>query len=270
MRSAPFTKTEGRVLVIDDDELAATMLKQTLESDGFSVWSLLSPVGASQLIERLGIQAAVVDVNMPVITGDRLVKLLRSWAPFKHLPIVLVSGMPSAQLAEIARGLPDVSIITKARVAEELVALIRKSIGVAPEPARRAIAHESGGRTTEVTETFLKQLPDQMAQAMVLWERVCLGKLTERTLVRGLLHMLKGQSNLLGYEGLAELFAVILDVLSALPSERLVDPSIEHSVARAFGVVAGLARAPASTIAGFDPGATLEHLTHIRDSLRAP
>lgn len=261
--------TLGRVLVIDDDEIAKALLKDTLERAGFSVWALLSPVGATQLIERMNIQVAVVDVSMPVVSGDRLVRLLRSWEPFRHLPIVLVSGMPAAQLAEVARGLPDVSIVTKVRVADDLPNTVRRAVaasGTRPGSNTQA-ATGSGARMIDVTEAFLRQLPDQMTQAMALWERVCIGKDSERGLLRGLLHTLKGRSDLLGYEQMAELLSVLLGIVSALPAQAMVQDAIRISVIQALRVVAGLARAPAGSIERFDPGATLAHLRDIRDKL---
>lgn len=267
MGVAPSTAVHGRVLVIDDDEFATALLKQTLEAAGFSVWALLSPVGASQLIERIGIQVAVLDVNMPLIAGDRLVKLLRSWEPFKHLPIILVSGMSSPELHEVAEGLSGVSVVTKARVAQELAALVTKAID-SNATLLRSGESPIRPRPFDAVQTFLKQLPDNMAQALALWERVCIGKRTERTLLRGLLHMLKGQSQLLGYEQLGDLFSVILDLLSALPADRPVQSSTEQSVARAFGLVAAQAKSPSNLASPFDPGTTLDHLTHIRDGLR--
>ncbi len=254
----------GRVLVIDDDEIAKSLLKEILERAGFSVWALLSPVGATQLIERMGIQAAVVDVSMPVISGDRLVKLFRSWEPFSHLPVILVSGMPAQQLAELARGLSDVTSVTKARVAEDLASLVRKAIG---SSATSRSAVNPAVRLVDASEAFLKQLPDQMEQAKVLWERVCIGKANERGLLRGLLHTLKGRADLLGYESMAELLSVLLAILSALAPGVHVSAATAGTVAQALRVISGLARAPAGAVETFDPGATLAYLRDIRDRL---
>ena len=67
----------GRVLVIDDDEIAKSLLKEILERARFSVWALLAHVGATQLIERrAGVHvsaatAGTVAQALRVISGPR-------------------------------------------------------------------------------------------------------------------------------------------------------------------------------------------------------
>lgn len=253
------------VLVIDDDELATTAIKHALESAGFAVWTLLSPVGASRLIERSRIDAAVIDVNMPLIPGDRMVRLLRGWDQLRELPVVLVSGMPAASLASVAASLDDVSIVTKARVASDLAPMLlrilserdkRTQVAYAPAPAQ----------APALSQSFVAQIPDRMSQALALWERLAQGHDQERPLLRGLLHMLKGQSQLLGFDRLARMFNLLLDVVAATPPHTKVDDSVHLCVCRAFGVVSGAARSAAG-VTQFEASSTFDALESVRARL---
>jgi CheY-like chemotaxis protein len=70
---------KGRILVIDDDEIARQAISDLLHNGGYTVYPLASPIGATQVIATQGIVAAVIDLNMPVMSGDRFIALIRTW-----------------------------------------------------------------------------------------------------------------------------------------------------------------------------------------------
>ncbi|MFW5920780.1 MAG: response regulator [Polyangiales bacterium] len=125
-----------RILVIDDEEISGHMLAGLLEEGGFAVTRLSSPLGATRAALRQDFAAVVVDLNMPAMTGDRLVQLFRSNERLRDLPVVLVSGEPPERLREISDELGNVTPVTKRRVQIELV------------PAVRALQLEGAGSDT--------------------------------------------------------------------------------------------------------------------------
>ena len=74
-----------RVIVIDDDEVVLVAITELLEAAGCKVFTLTSPIGATQVIVRESIDAAVIDVNLPVMQGDNVIRLFRSWDKVKDL-----------------------------------------------------------------------------------------------------------------------------------------------------------------------------------------
>lgn len=127
---------QGRVLVIDDDEIARELLGSELKQAGFEVLSLPSPIGASRMIQEHDVRAVVLDVVMPAMSGDRLVTLLRNNPRFSNLALVLVSGQGMPELHRLAAlvgadGVVNKKDIRKALVDSVLSALRTRSGGKA-------------------------------------------------------------------------------------------------------------------------------------------
>lgn len=125
----------ARVLVIDDDEIALKAIADVLEQAGFEVHSMISPVGATQVIASKQIDAAVIDLHMPVMSGDRLVTLIRSWDQLRDLPVVLISASSAKTLEEVARQLPDVPVVTKDSMRRMLASVVTRALSArSPAP----------------------------------------------------------------------------------------------------------------------------------------
>src|SRR3954454_14733863 len=101
-------KTEARatkVLVIDDDEIALEAIREVLVTAGYEPVCLASPIGATQVIVSQGIEAVIVDLNMPVMSGDRFISLLRSWDRIRTLPAILISESSQDKIEDAAGAL---------------------------------------------------------------------------------------------------------------------------------------------------------------------
>ena len=122
----------ARVLVIDDDEIALTAIGDVLEQAGFEVHAMISPVGATQVIASERIHAAVIDLHMPLMSGDWLVSLVRSWDQFRDLPVVLISASSAKTLEEVARQLPDVPVVTKDSMRRMLASVVTRALSARP------------------------------------------------------------------------------------------------------------------------------------------
>jgi len=139
----PGVPARTRILVIDDDELALQAISDVLEAAGYDVHSMVSPIGATQVIVSQKIEAAVIDLNMPVMRGDRFITLLRSWDKLRELPTLLISGDSQRTLDEISATLSGVAVVTKRRLQHSLVPRWHASSrtgasGTRPPPRARA------------------------------------------------------------------------------------------------------------------------------------
>ena len=91
-----------RVLIIDDDDIVRELLRSTLKRAGHEVHELATAIGATHMIFKHQIDAVVVDVNLPDISGDKLARVLRQNSRGANLGIVLVSSLPVEELKELA------------------------------------------------------------------------------------------------------------------------------------------------------------------------
>ncbi len=102
-----------RVLVIDDDAIARELLVSILREGGHETFELHSPIGATQIIARDGVDAVVLDVMMPALSGDKLAKMLRSNPRLSHLHIVLVSSCDKRELDNLAKQVHADAVVSK-------------------------------------------------------------------------------------------------------------------------------------------------------------
>jgi PAS domain S-box-containing protein len=87
----------ARIVVIDDEEDALTLLRVVLESAGADVATISDPTEAIACIEKIKPQVLVVDLGMPAIDGFELIARIRAAANPD------VSDVPAVALTAFAR-----------------------------------------------------------------------------------------------------------------------------------------------------------------------
>jgi CheY-like chemotaxis protein len=117
-----------KVLVIDDDEIAREAIREVLATAGYEPVCLASPIGATQVIVSKGIEAVVVDLNMPVMSGDRFISLLRSWDRIRTLPAILISESSQEKLDDAAGVLSSVQTVTKSNMRQALPHALQRAL----------------------------------------------------------------------------------------------------------------------------------------------
>jgi len=91
-----------RILLVDDDPTTLKLVRSMLEAEGHTVrvhssWHLVPPALFSEHFDL-----ALVDVLLPGVQGDDLVKRLKETGPGRRVPLVLVSAMPTPELERAA------------------------------------------------------------------------------------------------------------------------------------------------------------------------
>ncbi len=87
------------VLYVDDNPKSSRLLAHVLDESGFRVLSKNDPVEALALCRKIRFDLALLDYEMPAMTGAQLAREIKSLMP--EIPIVLISGritMPPAEL----------------------------------------------------------------------------------------------------------------------------------------------------------------------------
>ena len=88
------------VFYVDDNPKSSRLLTSVLEECGFRVIAKNDPLEALALSKRTYFDLALIDYEMPVMSGAKLAQEIKYLVP--DVPVVLISGrttLPSAELA---------------------------------------------------------------------------------------------------------------------------------------------------------------------------
>ena len=121
-----------QVLMVEDDGLAADMLRFILEREGYVVTHAADGRLARQAIEQSAPPAlAVLDIDLPYHDGFELIETIRADARWRDVPILMLSSKGTE--LHIARALDAGAddFIVKPFQLEELKARVRRRIRVA-------------------------------------------------------------------------------------------------------------------------------------------
>ncbi|HNC24186.1 MAG TPA: ATP-binding protein [Opitutaceae bacterium] len=98
--ATPPTPRSRRVVLVDDDPQQHTLVGDFLRHHGFDVISFESALPALADIERVEPGLAIVDINMPGMTGLELIARLRKLPDRRGLPIIAATALAEADEAE--------------------------------------------------------------------------------------------------------------------------------------------------------------------------
>ncbi len=89
-----------RVMVVDDDIEHLELIQRQLQSFGFEVRTWNSGLGVTNAVRDFRPDVVLLDVNIPALSGDRLVRLLRQSDTTGRL--VLFSSNDRERLRQLA------------------------------------------------------------------------------------------------------------------------------------------------------------------------
>ena len=92
-----------RVLVVDDDEAVVDMFNELLERDGrFEVRTAATGYDAGILTEQFRPDVLLLDFKLPDINGNVVCRTIRSNPNFRHMQIIIISGVADPdEIAEL-------------------------------------------------------------------------------------------------------------------------------------------------------------------------
>jgi CheY-like chemotaxis protein len=109
----------AHILVADDNRGFAELVRALLEDAGHSVVTAYSGLAALAIAEQQSVDAAVLDVLIPEISGDAVADRLRQEQP--GLPVILMTG--NGDLYAKASGLP---VLHKPFTKDELLGAVER------------------------------------------------------------------------------------------------------------------------------------------------
>lgn len=241
-------RESARVLVVDDDEVVLVAISDLLERQGYRVYTQISPIGATQVIVRQRIDAAVIDVNLPEMQGDSVVRLIRSWDRLKDLPIIMVSGASTSRLDQIKRDLPGIQIVPKATMHRDLGRVLFEALAVAPRKGSPSSRSSSGDneRGSDGARDMLSLFVDELASAVSfagdVWLQVGTGQMDRVAQLSTVLRGVQRRAQLLNMEAVSQVLAYILDVLVLVKPGVRPPPRVQRNINGAIAALAEIRR----------------------------
>jgi CheY-like chemotaxis protein len=109
------------ILVVDDEPAVRDTIGQLLEGEGYRVRTASDGADALTQIEREAPALVLLDLLMPVMTGDQLLDRLR--ADGRRIPVVFISALSRAKEAAARYQVP---FVAKPCDIEELLATVAR------------------------------------------------------------------------------------------------------------------------------------------------
>ena len=94
---APMSKT---VLIVDNDPYLPELLRELLAEEGYTSTWAQSGAEAEDLVTSARPDVVLLDYLLPDTTGDELCQRLRKLPNGADVPVILVTGHPSAAIRE--------------------------------------------------------------------------------------------------------------------------------------------------------------------------
>jgi CheY-like chemotaxis protein/signal transduction histidine kinase len=90
-------KRDSNVLIVDDDVPTLNLIKEAVEQAGFNSVAENQSQKVMGMIENMSLDLAIIDLDMPVVNGFDLIKMIKSNKNFSKLPIIIYTGKESYQ-----------------------------------------------------------------------------------------------------------------------------------------------------------------------------
>jgi DNA-binding response OmpR family regulator len=134
-----------RVLIVEDEHDIAGLIKHTLERNGGTEAEIVGTGDAAlRAVTARPPDLVILDLNLPVLSGLEVCRLLRLRSDARHLPIIMLTarGSESDRVAGLELGADD--YVTKPFSLRELTARVKAVLRRSAAPDERPAATYAG------------------------------------------------------------------------------------------------------------------------------
>lgn len=138
-----------RVLIVEDEHDIAELIKHTLERGGDAEAEIVASGGdALKAVADRAPDLLILDLNLPVLSGIEVCRILRGREESRHLPIIMLTARTteSDRVSGLDIGADD--YITKPFSLRELASRVRAVMRRSMKPDARPAAAYQGARLT--------------------------------------------------------------------------------------------------------------------------
>jgi PleD family two-component response regulator/EAL domain-containing protein (putative c-di-GMP-specific phosphodiesterase class I) len=129
--------SSDRVLVVDDQPVAALFAARVLESAGMLAERVGDPLAVLDALDAFAPDLVIMDLHMPGANGIELTRIIRDQDRFADLPIVFLSAELDAEQQMAALRVGGDDFLAKPVAPDHLLACVRQRLARARERARR-------------------------------------------------------------------------------------------------------------------------------------
>ncbi len=118
---------QKRILLIDDNAATLQIVASVLQRSGFEIRTSLDLEHATNTLAEWRPDLILTDVNLPGTSGVEICRRLKATYETAHVPVVLFSATPRAELEVLARTCEADGFVTKsdlATLSDELLLLL--------------------------------------------------------------------------------------------------------------------------------------------------
>lgn len=121
-------KAKTKILLVEDDAAVLSIVKRSLEREGFKVTSFMDGTKAVEAAPGLAAHAVVLDVKLPGMDGFEILRRLRKTPAYAHQPIILLSALTEEQHVVQGLELGADDYIVKPFSPPELIARVKRHL----------------------------------------------------------------------------------------------------------------------------------------------
>jgi two-component system response regulator PilR (NtrC family)/two-component system response regulator HydG len=136
----------GTVLVVEDDTAMRTMLRESLEEEGYRVEAAAGGRAGVERVRQGGIDLVVSDVKMPDLDGLDMLREIKAVSPSPHVITITAFGSIDTAIRAVKLGAFD--YITKPFDVDQLILSVQKAL------AERALRSEVARLREEVQRSY--------------------------------------------------------------------------------------------------------------------
>ena len=119
-----------KIAIIEDDQAISQMYRFKFEADGFSVETAENGKLGLKLAEDIKPDIILLDLMMPEMTGDQMLKALRKTDWGKDIKVIILTNMGEQEIPAELHALGVSGVILKADMTPRQVAdLVKKQLG---------------------------------------------------------------------------------------------------------------------------------------------
>jgi|APCry1669188879_1035177.scaffolds.fasta_scaffold12645_1 CheY-like chemotaxis protein len=115
------------VMIVEDEPGLAEVLALNLQASGFETVTAHDGLQALYLLDQSVPDVVVLDLQLPQVSGFRLIQLLRSRTATARIPIVVITALSFREAEDVVRRGAD-AFLTKPFVPEEVVNCVERLI----------------------------------------------------------------------------------------------------------------------------------------------
>ncbi|MBW1787005.1 MAG: sigma-54-dependent Fis family transcriptional regulator [Deltaproteobacteria bacterium] len=138
--------TKGRILVVDDEQIALKNLRRILEKAGYEVSTFTNPLRALKRLEEYSYDLIISDLKMPYLDGLSLLNQAKHLAP--RIEVILITGYASIDGAIQATREGAFHYLAKPFLPDQVRHLVAEALNV------QSLSREAQGKQVERESLF--------------------------------------------------------------------------------------------------------------------